>query len=137
MAEFIEWQSHLNLGIAPIDYQHRELADLLNRLADTLNTGTTTAEAAALLQRIHRHARAHFLYEEQLMLSSGFRDHIHHQREHTMLLGELKSLTTTVSRDHAPIDSDLMHALRDWLIAHIVTSDREFSSHYLRVTSDK
>lgn len=137
MAEFIEWQSHLNLGIAPIDYQHRELADLINLLADTLHADAAGADPAELLQRIHRHARGHFLYEEKLMLSSGFHDHVGHQREHTMLLGELKSLTSNVSRGITPVDTELMHSLRDWIIAHIVTSDREFAAHYLKVTDDE
>lgn len=131
MAVLIEWQSHLNLGIAPIDYQHRELVDLLNLLASTLHTDTVNATAAELLQRIHRHARSHFLYEEKLMLSIGFRDHINHQREHTMLLAELKSLVNDVSQGKMPVNSDLMHSLRDWLVAHIVTSDREFAARYL------
>lgn len=135
MADLIEWQSHLNLGIAAIDYQHRELADLLNLLAGTLQTDTTL-DPVTLLQRIHRDARNHFLYEEKLMLSSGFRDHINHQREHTMLLGELKSLTNAVNHGAAPLDPELLHSLRDWLVAHIVTSDREFAVHYLHVTSD-
>ncbi|WP_172600467.1 bacteriohemerythrin [Sulfurivermis fontis] len=136
MADLIEWQSHLNLGIAALDYQHRELADLLNLLAATLHADTTL-DPVALLQRIHRDAHDHFLYEEKLMLSSGFRAHIAHQREHTMLLGELKLLSNAVSHGETALDAALLHSLRDWLIAHIVTSDREFAVHYIQVTNDQ
>lgn len=135
MGVLIEWQSHLDLGIAPLDYQHRELADLLNLLADSLR-GRATADPAELLQRIHRHAREHFLYEEKLMRSIGFRDHVAHQREHAMLLGELKLLTGTVTSGQAVVDDALLHSLRQWYIAHLVTSDREFAAHYLAATAD-
>lgn len=137
MADLIEWQSHLDLGIASIDYQHRELADMLNLLASTLRDDAPSHLPAELLQRIHRHARSHFLYEEKLMHSSGFRDTTSHQREHAMLLGELKSLTGAIISGQASLDHELMNSLRQWLIAHVVTSDREFAAHYLKVTSDK
>ncbi|GAB4296183.1 MAG: hypothetical protein Kow0096_13440 [Thiohalomonadaceae bacterium] len=136
MADLIEWQSHLDLGIAALDYQHRELADMLNLLAGTLHADTTL-DPAALLQRIHREARNHFLYEEKLMLASGFPAHIEHQREHTMLLGELKSLSNAVIHGTTSLDADLLHSLRDWLIAHIVTSDREFAAHYTQATNER
>ncbi|PKM44415.1 MAG: hypothetical protein CVV05_11765 [Gammaproteobacteria bacterium HGW-Gammaproteobacteria-1] len=129
MADLIEWQSHLNLGIAPLDYQHRELAGMLNLLGNALaDPGHDHAE---LLQRIHRHARAHFLYEEKLMLSIGFRDSVGHQREHTMLLAELTSLTRAVVAGQAPLDHEFMSSLRHWFLAHLVTSDREFAACYL------
>jgi hemerythrin-like metal-binding protein len=129
MADLIEWQSHLNLGIAPLDYQHRELAGMLNLLVSALVDADY--DHAGLLQRIHRHARAHFLYEEKLMLSSGFPDHISHQREHTMLLAEMKSLTSAIVAGRAPLDHELTSSLRHWFIAHLVTSDRAFATHFL------
>ncbi|MDD3786853.1 MAG: bacteriohemerythrin, partial [Hydrogenophaga sp.] len=131
MADLIEWQSHLNLGIAPLDYQHRELADMLNLLVNA--RADPGQDHAALLQRIHRHARAHFLYEEKLMLSSGFPDHISHQREHTMLLAELKSLTSAIVAGRVPLDHELMSSLRHWFIAHLVTSDRAFATHFVKI----
>lgn len=130
MAELIEWQSHHNLGIAPLDYQHREMAGMLNLLAGVLDD--PAHDHADLLQRIHRHARAHFLYEEKLMLSIGFRDCVGHQREHTMLLAELKSLTKAVIAGEAPLDHELLSSLRHWFLAHLVTSDREFAACYLQ-----
>lgn len=134
MADPIEWQSHFNLGIAAIDYQHRELADLLNLLAGAVHTATTL-DPIALLQRLYDMARDHFLYEEKLMLSSGFPDYLQHQREHALLLGELKSLTNAIHHGTTPLDPALLQALRQWLVAHIATSDREFAAHYLAVTT--
>jgi len=134
MGVLIEWQSHLDLGIAPLDYQHREMVDLINLLADSLR-GTSAADPAELLQRIHRHAREHFLYEEKLMLSIGFRDHVAHQREHAMLLGELKLIASGVASGQTALDEDLLRSLRQWYISHLVTSDREFAASYLQAHS--
>ncbi len=131
MAELIAWQSHLNLGVEPLDRQHRVLAGQLNHLAAALEDPSTTAAARlALLEDIYQHARGHFLDEERLMLASGFRGSTQHQREHAMLLGELKSLTTEIASGRAPLNADLLHSLRHWLIAHIVTSDRQFATEY-------
>jgi hemerythrin-like metal-binding protein len=105
---------------------------MLNHLASGLGpTPTIATDHAGTLHRLYHHTRAHFIYEEKLMHVSGFRDLVQHQREHTMLLAELKSFTGALASGRTPADAALLGALRHWLVSHIITSDREFANHYL------
>lgn len=134
MAPLIEWHDHLSIGIPALDEQHRELAELVNLLAshvgaaeDAGTDGSGWRKARTVLDRLHRHTQAHFHYEEELMVSAGYTDLALHSREHVMLLGELRAVTARLITGREALNYEILQALKEWLIAHIVGSDREFA----------
>lgn len=134
MSAFIVWSETLELGIPSIDEQHRELVDLLSRLATVSAPGTggdIHDDQLELLGHIYQHTRVHFRHEEELMEEVGFADLPTHRAEHQMLLAELRSFVHQVESGNTVIDAKSISSLRDWLLVHIASSDRPFANVYL------
>lgn len=133
----IEWRDHLALGVPELDEQHRQLAVLINRIAEASGVADAGPEAAAdpavaaLLEKLYRETRRHFEQEEALMAAVDYPGAAEHRREHVMLLGELKSWSLQVRRRNTPVRERDLAELRDWLVGHVVGPDREFARAYL------
>lgn len=129
----IEWNDNLALGIPELDRQHRDLAELIARIAAAAGTATERSDPAvpALLDKLYRETQAHFKQEETMMAATQYQGAAEHRREHTMLLAELKSWTHQVREGHASVRTQELIALKRWLVAHIVGPDRTFAKAYL------
>ena len=135
MSLLILWGDALKLGIPSVDEQHRELVELLNRLA-ALSSSEVGAEARddmlELLGHIYQHTVVHFLHEEELMAAIDYPDLAAHRDEHHMLLAELRSFVHQIENGDTVLDAKSIHALRDWLVVHISSSDRPFAAAYIQ-----
>lgn len=138
MSAFIIWGDALELGIPSVDEQHRELVDLLNRLA-ALSSSDIGAEAhddmLELLGHLYQHTVVHFRHEEELMETIDYLDLAAHRDEHHMLLAELRSFVHQIENGDSILDAKSIHALRDWLMVHITSSDRPFAAAYTAITA--
>lgn len=134
MNAFIIWGDALELGIPSVDRQHQELIDLLNRLTALSGSSNTGAEAhddlLELLGHLYQHTVVHFHHEEELMEAIGYADLFAHRDEHQMLLAELRSFVHQIESGDTTLDAKSVHALRDWLLVHVTSSDRPFAATY-------
>ncbi len=117
------WDSSFETGNSMIDQQHLRLVDLINELADALagQVGDTVPD------RIHRqlldYTRYHFSSEEKLMRASGIDEESfqRHRQKHQEFIRSIDLENATVQRH----PEDLLSYLMDWLISHILDTDRE------------
>ena len=59
MSHLIEWREEFNTGIPDVDYEHRELVDLINRLHTHVVSGTDRARVSEFLGEVNfLHIRA-------------------------------------------------------------------------------
>jgi len=127
----IEWKDNLNLGIPEMDRQHRAMATHLNHLFTMVRERPDSLqneeEIEQELHTLYHNARAHFQCEERLMREYGYPDLGEHEREHAMLLAELKTLIGRLERGEEMLDTTTMEALRSWLVTHILFADRAFA----------
>ncbi len=119
----IEWRSEFETGIGPVDYEHRELIDALNRLGRMLS-GETGTDVALLLAALHDRIAAHFALEERIMRDGGYGGYAPHKAEHERLLDEIRDLMEEERaggfRD-AP--ARLSHRLEEWFCGHFHAMD--------------
>lgn len=74
----IDWNPRFELGIEPVDREHRELIDLINALHGAMCRGAAHDKVVAGLGRIYAQIAAHFALEEKLMRDAnypGFDEH--------------------------------------------------------------
>jgi hemerythrin len=126
----IEWTDNLKLGLAEVDGQHQALAAWLNRL-EAAALAPDPAAALAVLDALYAATRDHFAFEEQLMAEIAFPGAVAHRREHVMLAAELKSFIAAVRKGGERLDAAALAALKKWLVAHIIGSDRAFVTRFL------
>lgn len=144
MDNFIEWQPSWELGIDTVDQQHLQLVLFLNELArERLDCEVWLGEEAdisdlpciqallACLNRLGEETREHFHHEEMLMSLSHYPGFGEHRREHLTLLAEFAALLRDIrQRGLDELDQPTLVALKQWLIGHMVTTDRSFARHY-------
>ena len=141
------WNEAWSLRIDAVDEEHRALVDLLGELArrfaaaqpgendaQSLEPSQARREHEALigaLERFAEHARLHFQSEEELMRSIDYPGLGGHRSEHALLLAEFVEMVRDLKGQRLTrLDPDTISALRGWLVAHIMGSDRELAEHY-------
>ena len=117
-----------SLGLEALDADHRRIAQLVDRIARLAENagpeGTGGDLAGGMLRQLHTVTRAHFQDEEALMEAVAYPHRAEHRREHVMLLAELKGFIRRVERGEETLSSRTVERLQQWLVGHIVQSDR-------------
>lgn len=118
----------LDIGIAEIDTQHRQLLTLLERLKQSAEKGYGYA-ADAILAELEIQSRIHFAVEESLMRLLSFPDTEAHVEEHRQLTEQLAKLRKRAQ--DFDIEERLSSFVQTWLVNHVDHFDREFVGHFL------
>jgi hemerythrin len=124
---YFEWTNAIELGHTQIDEQHKQL--LLLGKAAVVNTLMKFAEHKPpdqdQLQELIDYTQEHFLYEEDLMRTTGYPRVNEHTESHATLLVELRAFCHRVQRDLHINPVGLVTPLWKWLAEHIDAEDRE------------
>ena len=125
-ADLIRWRAQYNLGLDEIDAQHQSLLELINKAWRAIVRRSDPSVVLAVIDELERYTLAHFTAEETFMRVTGYPAFEAHKREHQAFVAriaeERQRAATTGS-----LSLDLMHFLRDWLIDHIVVSDKAYA----------
>jgi hemerythrin len=124
----IEWNNGLCVGLPTVDEQHRELAELLNRLEAAMDASASQDVLFGLLECLYEHTRSHFEHEDQAMGRMAYAGAVEHRREHVMLLAELKTFMVRLRKGNERLDAAALQDLKKWLVGHVLGSDRAFAA---------
>ena len=69
--------------------------------------------------------RTHFSFEEKLMHDHGYAEAVSHQAQHLKLAETLASYDLQLKSNHQLNLRQLVDSLHDWLMDHILKSDRK------------
>ena len=67
----IEWSAGLEIGVPPIDEQHKRLVEMINELADSHSDGLASAAVETALADLVDYTVVHFDMEETFMEDIG------------------------------------------------------------------
>jgi hemerythrin len=127
MKQFLLWREDWYLGIDEIDQQHLRLAELLNQIAEFLETQGPGSEDAAdsmqLVMQLQVETRQHFRDEEAFMRDHDYPEHVNHHREHALLQAELRDFIRGIEEGKRELDVATLVSLKHWLINHVIDSD--------------
>ena len=117
----LQWKANYSIGIDAVDYEHRELIDLINRTHDEWLAGPRPA-VEALLGDLYAGISAHFALEEHFMREHRYDRLSEHKSDHERLLDELREIMESFDLD--PDASGALAArLDDWFSRHFETHD--------------
>lgn len=122
-----EWTDDYSMKIPSIDAQHRKLVAMLNELYAGMMSNASQEAAAATLQGLTDYTVTHFAYEEKLFAEHGFPETDAHVQEHKALVNAVLDFKRKFEAGEASINMELMNFLKDWLIKHILGSDKRYS----------
>ncbi len=119
----IEWRPEFSVGDPAIDYEHRELVDLVNIAAAEILDNRPEADVERALGDLLRAVTAHFAHEEHQMRGAGYDQTEPHKDDHERLIDALRDIMD--DRDiAAPAAAErLTRVLEEWFTGHFSTHD--------------
>ena len=122
----IEWQDNFSIGVPSVDYEHRQLVELINTLHADLSSGSPNYTVMDFLGEIYAKISAHFALEERIMREQQYDEYDAHKADHERLLDVLRDIMDDYE-DGACFDEQVLaERLRTWFTEHFSTKDARF-----------
>lgn len=125
----IAWTAEFELGLEPMDGQHRRWVEIINRLHGALMADAEAVSAAQFIAEMSAYAAEHFPSEEQLMAAHGYPGLPQHRQHHRDFAAQVAELQEQVAAGHVVLKTSLMSIMKEWLETHIQTEDRSFAEY--------
>jgi hemerythrin len=120
----IEWDNSYNTEIDNIDMHHKHLVLLLNKSYDAMQINNKY-EIGKILNELTEYTMYHFNAEHNLMIEYNY-DSIHdHLKAHSYFINKVDELKLQITTNNSLCNLELVVFLKDWLIDHILVTDRE------------
>ena len=132
----ITWEDKFSLGLDEINEQHKSLVDLINRVWQSIIEKSDKERVFALIEELERYTLAHFAAEETFMRVTEYPEFSKHKKEHQDFIARVAD-----EKKHAVstgnLSLDMMYFLRDWLVDHILVSDKHYAEFTRRSKSER
>lgn len=123
---WIEWGPEYSVHINKIDEQHKKLVGIINKLYEALADETGLKEfIRKVIEDLLDYTNYHFGTEEDLMRNSGHPNFLEHKAEHDSFVKKVLEFQENYKKGNIlALRSDVIRFLRDWLLHHILTVDK-------------
>jgi len=123
----INWDDSFELGVGEIDFDHRQMLEIYNRLVEACADARGPIEATLIVNELTGLTKVHFTREEVLMTDYTYPEIESHRREHEEFVGDLEDLERRFLSAGAPeLCLGTLSELGRKLIGHIRDADREY-----------
>ena len=119
----IEWKDEFSTGFPDVDYEHREMIELINTLHAHLVSGTSDMTVLEFLGEIFAKISAHFALEEKIMRTQNYDQYQDHKEDHEQLLDEIRDMMDEFEDEATFNDEVFAERLRLWFTEHFRTKD--------------
>ena len=120
----IEWREEFSIGIPSVDYEHKGMIRMINRLHEEMSAAPSRHTVSDFLGEIHSLISAHFALEEKEMLEMGYEAFDDHKDDHERLLDEIRDIMDEFEADDSGDYAEaLSHRLETWFTEHFRTRD--------------
>lgn len=119
----LTWKSEYSVGNEAVDFEHREMIDLINELYDEMLDRKDPDSINQFLGDIHATISAHFALEESVMRRSDYDEYEAHKADHEELLDQIRDLMDSFHLDPESGLTLLQVRLSDWFADHFSTFD--------------
>lgn len=120
----LEWRPEFETGIPDVDWEHRELVELINQLHDQLGSNAPAAKVSDFLGEVFARISAHFALEESVMRKYNYDQYTDHKSDHEKLLDDIRDIMDDFeSGKYTTYDETLSAAIHDWFVNHFKTRD--------------
>ena len=120
----IEWKDKYSIGFKNIDEHHKHLVDLLNKTYRLMLDGDSKEDLSKILYELIDYANYHFSAEEQLMDRYKHQFVKQHIAEHLYFMDRVLKFEKEFAGDNADFTIEIFIFMKDWLLNHILITDR-------------
>jgi hemerythrin len=124
--DFIEWNNKYETGVAVFDNEHKKLVAIINRLNRAMMAGEGSRVVKGIISELIDYTATHFKHEETEMVKHGYGKYDEHKGIHIDFVNQVLKVQKDVESGRVTVSTDLMEFLKDWLLKHIMVSDKEY-----------
>ena len=129
--EFITWKDNYSVKVPSIDNQHQKLVSLINELYSKFYQDLNNEDLKRIFDELESYAGYHFNYEEKFMKLYGFKGYNEHQQEHESFRNKIVNYRDQLDSSKTSEVIDLLTYLKDWLLKHIMGTDRKYANLFV------
>ncbi|OFY84230.1 MAG: hypothetical protein A3F72_14485 [Bacteroidetes bacterium RIFCSPLOWO2_12_FULL_35_15] len=126
--ELLKWTDDYSVGIVIIDYQHKRLVMLINKLYDSMLEGKTMESITEIFEGLEDYIKNHFETEESFFKEFNYEDMKTHIKEHKVFVDQISQLKKDYLSGKNTVSVELLDFLKNWLSEHILGSDKKYIS---------
>lgn len=123
------WDQSLDVGVDPMNREHQEILDLMNRIYDARLQGREGLAVNQLVGQLGAVCARHFADEEAYMASIGYRELQSHKILHQNLLTRYTAYAEAIKAANGVASDDFFNFLKFWLTSHIKGVDVKYGQH--------
>jgi len=124
----IFWNDSYSVKVKEIDNQHIKLIDIINELHDKMKEGKGREILEKVLNGLVEYTIFHFSYEEEIFIRHNYPEFRTHASKHVELINQVKNYVKKFESGNSVSTVDLMNFLKDWLLTHIMETDKKYST---------
>ncbi|MEM7221823.1 MAG: hemerythrin family protein [Pseudomonadota bacterium] len=120
----ITWRDEFKVGVPAVDYEHKEMIDLINQLYANLGEDADRDSVLDFLGEVFAKISAHFALEERIMRECDYDQLADHKADHERLLEEIRDIMDEVeTAETKDYKAKLSRHLESWFTEHFKTRD--------------
>lgn len=125
------WHKKYETGNEQVDNEHKEIFMLVQKVIDAA-FDDNDSKIEETLDFLANYTVSHFRHEEAIMDESSYPEAPLHKKQHSDFVNEVVALSERVKNetDGRKNSLDISNVLVDWLINHVLGSDKIMASHY-------
>lgn len=126
----IEWSEKYSTGVEIFDNEHKILVSIINRLNRAMEEGKGGNIISDIVNELVDYTGKHFRHEEQLMEKFGYETYQDHKKIHVDFVNQVLKVKNDIATGRVTVSTDLMEFLKDWLLKHIMGTDKEYGKFF-------
>lgn len=135
-SKLIVWHAHYCLGLDEIDEQHKSLIELINQIWQSIVDKSDQSVVLSLIEELEKYTLAHFAAEETFMRVTNYPQFAQHKNEHRDFISKVADAKNR-ALSTGNFSLELMYFLRDWLVEHILVSDKHYAEFTLQARESR
>lgn len=124
------WSDKYSVGVFMYDTQHKRLVELINELHDAMRASKARDVLGDILKGLLDYTKMHFVDEERQMATFNYPGLTAHRIEHEKLVAKVVELKAKFDGGDNTITIEVMNFLKDWLINHILVTDKKYGAYF-------
>nr|WP_302597221.1 bacteriohemerythrin [uncultured Cellulosilyticum sp.] len=130
----IQWKESYRIGVDIIDEQHKKLFDLAEEAEEMLELPEHSDkfdEIVEIVNELRDYVKYHFAEEEKILFEIQYSKFFKHKVAHNDFVDYIYKLDMDeIDRHQNDKILELLRALNDWLVEHVLVEDRQWSEVY-------
>ena len=124
-----DWNEKYSVGINSLDQDHQGLFSLVNQLFEAMRQGQAREILAETLNKLISYTRTHFKREEVFFSTTNYSDFRDHKKQHDLFIEKITEFKSQFDKGNQKVSIDLIKFLSEWLINHIMVTDKKYSTY--------